>query len=92
MKILINPTEVTLSGVDNGIGGRFIEALDGEGQLRAVISIGFTAHTISLSMRQHDKVYDLVIDKDSQTLMEQAIEQLLNQVNLTHRRHNEKRG
>lgn len=88
MQILINPTVVTLNEVESTsfvFTNRYLEARDTNGVLLAMLAIEITRDAILLSMKSFGRLYKLPIEqKDlNESYIEQAIEQLLNSVNLT---------
>lgn len=88
MQILINPTAVILNEIEYTSfisTNRYLEARDTNGVLLAMLGIEITMDAILLSVKSFGRLYKLLIEqKDlSESYLEQAIEQLLNSVNLT---------
>lgn len=86
MKILINPTEVELKPIEASpligyapIG--MLEARDKNNNLIALLTMEYTKDDSILTMRYFGKVYKLSLVGIE--VPEQAIERLLNEVNLT---------
>ena len=81
--------QVTLeSNEPDKLGRPLATAKDSDGNVLATFLMDFTAHDITLSMLCFGRSYSITLDKLSQMTIESAIENLLNQVNMT-RKHRE---
>lgn len=90
MKILINPTEVDLIPVEtNPLVGYvpigMLEARDKNDNLIALLTMRYTKDDSILTMNYFGKTYEISLLGIKEP--ERAIEHLLNQVNLTIRKH-----
>lgn len=90
MKILINPTEVELKPIEVSpligyapIG--MLEARDKDDNLIALLTMRYTKDDSILTMNYFEKTYEVSLLGVKEP--EQVIEHLLNQVNLTIRKH-----
>jgi len=84
MRVIINPTEVTLESNGPDEWGRpSAIAKDSAGNTLATFVMDFTAYDIILSMLCFGRSYSITIDKSSPLALEYAIDNLLNHVNMT---------